>query len=71
MNARSLDGCAGLKVARKQRGEYLLFEDVFIHLRRILKQQEALMLGMVLGALLMYMLMYLEPRRLVQGYRVM
>ena len=53
MNSRSLDGCAGLKVARRQRGEWMLVQNCLIWLRRILRQWEAMMLGVVLGILLM------------------
>ena len=53
MNSRSLDGCSGLKVARRQRGEYMLAEGCFIWLRRVLRQREPLLMGAVLGMLVM------------------
>lgn len=53
MNSRSLDGCSGLKVARRQRGEYMLVEDCFMWLRRVLRQREALLVGVLLGLLVM------------------
>jgi hypothetical protein len=52
MNSRSLDGCAGLKVARRQRGEWMLVQDCLIWLRRVLRQWEAMIVGAVLGILL-------------------
>ena len=53
MNSRSLDGCAGLKVARRQRGEYMLLEECLIWLRRTLKQWEAMVLGAVMAVVMM------------------
>lgn len=53
MNTRSKDGCAGLKVARRQKGENLLLHDCLIWLRRTMRQREALLLGGVLAVLLM------------------
>ena len=53
MNTRSLDGCAGLKVARRQRGEWMLVQDCLIWSKRVVKQQEAMILGAVLTILFM------------------
>lgn len=52
MNSRSLDGCAGLRVARRQRGEWILLQDAAIRLRRITRQWEAMLLGALLAVLL-------------------
>ena len=51
MNSRSKDGCPGLKVARRQRGENLVVQDSVIWLRRTLQQREAMALGAVLAVL--------------------
>lgn len=48
MNSRSKDGCAGLRVARRQGGENLLIGDCLIWLQRTIRQWEAMMLGSVL-----------------------
>ena len=56
MNTRSLDGCAGLKVARRQRGEPILIQDCLVWLRKILEQREAMVLGAVIAVLMMVML---------------
>lgn len=53
MNTRSKDGCAGLKVARRQKGANVLLNDCWIWLRRTTQQREAMMLGAVLAGLLM------------------
>ena len=49
MNSRSLDGCAGLKVARQQRGEWMLIEDCMIWFKRTTKQWQAMLLGFVIA----------------------
>ncbi|KAF2145569.1 uncharacterized protein K452DRAFT_315787 [Aplosporella prunicola CBS 121167] len=53
-NVRSLDGCTGLKAARKANGEMMLIGDVGARAGRIAKQWEAIIVGMllVLGPLL-------------------
>ncbi|KAK5130661.1 hypothetical protein LTR08_001871 [Meristemomyces frigidus] len=53
MNARSLDDCAGLRVARGARGENLQVEDAMIWLRRMTGQWEAMLLGAVLAVVAM------------------
>lgn len=55
MNSRSLDGCAGLKVARRQNGEWMLIEDIGIWLRRAMKQWDSLILGVVMALVIMVM----------------
>ena len=52
MNSRSLDGCAGLTVARRQRGENLLLENCLIWLKRVMRQREAIVVGVLLGMVL-------------------
>lgn len=52
-NVRSLDGCPGLKVARRQKGEYLLLEDGLAWFRRVGRQWDAILLGFVLAMLMM------------------
>jgi hypothetical protein len=44
-NVRSLDGCSGLKVARRDRGEWMFVADCFIWMRRVMKQWEVSFLG--------------------------
>lgn len=44
-NVRSLDGCSGLKVARRQNREWMIVQDCLIWLRRVLKQWEVSCLG--------------------------
>jgi hypothetical protein len=44
-NVRSLDGCSGLKVARRDRGEWMFMADCFIWMRRVMKQWEVSFLG--------------------------
>jgi hypothetical protein len=39
-NVRSLDGCGGLKVARRQNREWMKIQDCLIWLRRVIKQWE-------------------------------
>lgn len=56
MNTRSKDGCAGLKVARRQKGENLLLHDCMIWLRRTIKQREAILLGAVIAMCVMILL---------------
>lgn len=53
MNSRSKDGCAGLRVARRQGGENLMLGDCRIWLKRTMRQWEA----MLLGAMLMLVVM--------------
>lgn len=56
MNARSLDGCAGLRAARRANREVMLLEDGMIWLRRTLRQRDAVVLGVVLGLLTVVLL---------------
>ena len=55
-NVRSLDGCGGLRVARRQRGEFVLLQDGLIWLRRIARQWDAILFGVVLALVIMAML---------------
>ena len=48
-NVRSLDGCGGLRAARRGKGEWMLAHDCFIWLRRVVKQWEAMMLGFMMA----------------------
>jgi hypothetical protein len=56
MNARGLDGCGGLKVARRMNGENLLLGDISIWFRRTIRQRDAMLLGAVLMFVAMVML---------------
>ncbi|KAK5688545.1 hypothetical protein LTS10_000523 [Elasticomyces elasticus] len=53
MNTRSLDGCTGLKVARRERGENILLEDAIVWFRRTTTQWPAMLVGAVLALLAM------------------
>jgi len=46
-NVSSLDGCGGLKVARRGRGENVLLQDALIWFRRVLRQREAMVVGAI------------------------
>lgn len=67
MNSRSKDGCAGLKVARRQKGEMVLLQDCLIWLRRTLRQWEAILFG---GVISLAGLMVLRMAIQVLGLRV-
>ena len=66
-NVRSLDGCGGLRAARRGKGEWLLVHDSLIWLRRVTKQWEAVVLGFVLAILLM---VFLRVANQMLGLRV-
>jgi len=51
-NWRSLDGCPGLKAARRNRGNWLLIENVLAWWRRVFKQWEAMLVGMLIMSLM-------------------
>ncbi|KAK3629902.1 hypothetical protein LTR56_017797 [Elasticomyces elasticus] len=53
MNTRSLDGCTGLKVARRERGENILLEDAIVWFRRTTTQWPAMLIGAVIAVLAM------------------
>jgi hypothetical protein len=48
-NVRSLDGCGGLRAARRGKGEWIVLQDILIWLRRVSKQWEAMMLGFLVA----------------------
>ncbi|MCJ1266459.1 hypothetical protein MMC22_006344 [Lobaria immixta] len=52
MNADSLDGLPGLRVARRDAGEHLWMTETTAHVRRIGAQKEALLVGVGIGILL-------------------
>lgn len=52
-NVRSLDGCPGLRVARRQKGEYMLLEDGLAWLKRVASQWDAILVGAVLAVVMM------------------
>lgn len=54
-NARSLDGTAGLKAARRQKGETIWFEDFKLHVRRLAHQWDAVLIGMLLAFAIMFL----------------
>ncbi|EMC91741.1 hypothetical protein BAUCODRAFT_79423 [Baudoinia panamericana UAMH 10762] len=58
MNARSHDGCGGLKAARRARGEHMLLEDCMIWMRRTTQQREAMLVGALLAILTMLALRF-------------
>lgn len=47
MNRRSLDGLPGLRTARRDKGEWLMWEDLKVGIWRLLRQWDAIMLGVV------------------------
>jgi len=51
-NWRSLDGCPGLRAARKKRGQWLGVEAFIAWWRRVLQQWEAVAVGMFLMTLI-------------------
>lgn len=53
MNTRSKDGCAGLKAARRHKGEDLFLHDGLIWPRRTTQQREAMLLGALFAMALM------------------
>lgn len=54
-NFRSLDGLGGLKAARRHRGQTLWLEDVKVYLKRLVHQWDAVLLGILLAFLVMFM----------------
>lgn len=52
MNADSLDGLPGLRVARRDAGERPWMTETIAHVRRIAAQKEALLVGVGIGVLL-------------------
>lgn len=66
MNTRSLDGCAGLKAARRANGENLLLNDAYIWIKRTTGQWQAMLLGAVLALMLM---VSLRAATEIQGVR--
>lgn len=59
-NTRSLDGLPGLKSARRERGEWVLLGDSAAAARRIARQREALLVGVLLGFLMAGMVALVE-----------
>jgi len=55
-NASSLDGLPGLKVARRDSGERLWLTDLRTRIRSIRAQKQGMAAGIIIGALLMYLL---------------
>lgn len=53
-NADSLDGLAGLKLARRAKGQWMLGEDIKVNVRRILQQKDAVFSGIVVGVILVF-----------------
>jgi len=53
MNARSLDGCAGLKAARRANGENLLLNETYIWVKRTTGQWREMLLGAMLAIIVM------------------
>ena len=52
MNADSLDGLPGLRIARRDAGERLWITETIAHVRRNAAQKEALLVGVGVGVLL-------------------
>lgn len=50
-NARSLDDTAGLKAARRTKGEIIWLEDAKIYTRKLVLQWDAILVGMLLAFL--------------------
>lgn len=48
-NMRSLDGLAGLRAARRGKGETLYLQDALIWFRRILRQWDAMLVGALIA----------------------
>ena len=48
-NTKSLDGCKGLKLARRNAGESLLLGDLKARYWRIIKNWDAILVGMIMG----------------------
>jgi len=52
-NTKSLDGCKGLKIARRNAGEWLLMGDVQAWLKKTMGQWDAVVFGVLMGIFLM------------------
>lgn len=52
-NFRSLDGLTGLRSARRARGQWMLFEDCWAWVMRIMKQWDAVMVGILIATSVM------------------
>lgn len=55
-NYRSLDGLTGLRSARRARGQWMLLEEGRAWTSRVIKQWEAVLLGMLIAPLVMIFL---------------
>ena len=55
-NYRSLDGLTGLRSARRARGQWMLLEEGRAWISRVIKQWEAVLLGMLIAPLMMIFL---------------
>ncbi|OCK97630.1 uncharacterized protein K441DRAFT_655502 [Cenococcum geophilum 1.58] len=55
-NYRSLDGLTGLRSARRARGQWMLLEEGRAWASRVMKQWEAILLGMLIAALMVVFL---------------
>jgi hypothetical protein len=60
-NRRSLDGLPGLQSARKAGGEVIWWNDARAHGKRIGRQREGLVLGMLVGIVIMVLIRLLKP----------
>ncbi|KAK3073656.1 hypothetical protein LTR53_004562 [Teratosphaeriaceae sp. CCFEE 6253] len=65
-NARSLDGCPGMKAARRANGEVLILRDCWVWLLTTLRQPGAMLLGAVLLLVGMRVLRAAEEMGLVR-----
>lgn len=52
-NSKSMDGLPGLRTARRDNGEWLKLEDTKVRIGRLLRQWDAIMLGVVFTLLSM------------------
>jgi len=59
-NLRSLDGLPGLKTARRDAGERFWIEDAMAKVSSIVSQREALISGIVIGALISFLITFLS-----------
>ena len=53
-NARSLDNTAGLTAARRTKNEIIWLEDLKLYVRRLSSQWDAVVIGMVLALVIVF-----------------
>lgn len=60
-NSKSLDGCRGLKIARRNAGEWLFLGDIQSWYWRTLKNWDTLLVGVLVGVVIMLLVSFFQP----------